>query len=138
MDHTEFLLPMLALIGWTLIVLLGVPIQRFKAAKKRTVTAEDFKYGESLDVPGEASLANRNFMNLLEVPLLFYVVSIIQFITNTPISYFLILSWIFVALRVIHSFIHLTYNNVIHRMSVFALSNIALVILWGSLSYSLV
>jgi len=137
MDNTELLLPMLALVGWTLIVLLGVPIQRFKAAKNKSVTVKDFKYGESPDVPSEACIANRNFMNLLEVPLLFYVLSIIQFITNAPVEYFLPLAWLFVLLRIIHSAVHLSYNNVMHRMGVFAISNIVLMVMWGLISFAI-
>jgi hypothetical protein len=33
-------------------------------------------------------------------------------------------------LRVIHSLVHLTYNNVIHRLSVFAASNVVLAGMW--------
>jgi len=42
----------------------------------------------------------------------------------------LVVAWSFVALRVVHSLIHLTYNRVLHRLSAFALSNAALVSLW--------
>jgi hypothetical protein len=37
---------------------------------------------------------------------------------------------VFVALRAVHSVIHLTYNDVFHRLSVFAASNLALAVFW--------
>jgi hypothetical protein len=40
------------------------------------------------------------------------------------------LAWAFVALRIAHSAVHLTYNHVVHRMRVFALSVLVLLTLW--------
>jgi hypothetical protein len=39
-------------------------------------------------------------------------------------------AWVYVALRVIHSLIHITYNNVLHRLSAYALSNFVLMAFW--------
>jgi hypothetical protein len=81
MEDRSVLFPVMTLIGWTLLVLLLIPVRRFKAGSKGLVTGNDFKYGESGRVPGEVSLPNRNFMNLLEAPLLFYVVCILHYVT---------------------------------------------------------
>lgn len=40
-------------------------------------------------------------------------------------------AWLFVGLRVAHSLVHLTTNNVVHRLYVFVASNTALLVLWG-------
>ena len=40
------------------------------------------------------------------------------------------LAWAYVALRIVHSAIHLSYNRVVHRLAVFALSNAVLGMLW--------
>ena len=66
--------PMGALAFLTFLVMCHIPVQRFRAAFKRQVSAKDFRYGESNRVPDWVSLPNRNFMNLLEAPILFYVV----------------------------------------------------------------
>lgn len=42
------------------------------------------------------------------------------------------LAWVYVALRFLHSFIHLTYNNVLHRLSAFAVSNFVLIGMWAA------
>ena len=34
------------------------------------------------------------------------------------------------ALRIVHSLIHLTYNHVMHRLAVFAISSTVLALLW--------
>jgi hypothetical protein len=45
--------------------------------------------------------------------------------------FFVMGAWLYVALRYIHSFIHLTYNRVIHRFAVYVLSTVILFTLWG-------
>ncbi len=133
MNDPTILLPVMALIGWTLFVLFNIPFRRFRAAFLGKVTEVDFSYGESRRVPGDVSLPNRNFMNLLEVPLLFYVVCLVYYVSGATAGNFLALAWAFVALRVAHSLIHLTYNRVRHRMLAFAASTVVLVVMWSVL-----
>ena len=47
------------------------------------------------------------------------------------------LAWSYVMLRVVLSLVHLTYNKVLHRLSVFALSNVVLAGLWIALFLAL-
>lgn len=137
MDDRSVLFPVMTLIGWTLLVLMLIPVRRFKAGGKGLVTGNDFKYGESSRVPGEVSLPNRNFMNLLEAPVLFYVVCILQYVTKAPVPYFVFCAWLYVALRVAHSLIHLSYNHIMHRLAAFAASNVVLIIMWLALFYAI-
>jgi hypothetical protein len=94
------------------------------------VTANDFRYGESSRVPPEVSLPNRNLMNLLEMPVLFYVACLTAYLTRNAGDALLALAWAYVGLRVVHSAIHLTYNKVFHRLAAYAASNVVLAILW--------
>jgi len=114
----------------TFAVLGLIPIRRFRAGARQEVTAEDFKLGESANVPGHVSIPNRNYMNLLELPLLFYVASLMFFVTGKVDGIVLGVAWTYVALRAIHSAIHLTYNRVIHRLAPFAISNFVLMAYW--------
>jgi hypothetical protein len=122
--------PMAALVAWTFAVLLLIPIGRFRAGARGEVNAGDFRFGESARVPGAVSLPNRNFMNLLELPLLFYVVCIALYVTLSVDAHALVLAWLYFALRVGHSLVHLTYNNVFHRLGVYAASGVVLALLW--------
>ena len=127
---TAIFYPVIALVLWTFMVLLLVPRARFKAAREKKVRASDFAVGESENVPPEARLPNRNYMNLLELPVLFYVACIVLYVTGKVDALGLGLAWAFVALRIAHSAVHLTYNRVIHRLRVFALSVAVLLALW--------
>ena len=130
MTRLDILYPVFALAAWTGIVLTLVPVVRIRAALRRQVVADDFRYGESKSVPPEVSIPNRNYMNLLELPVLFYVVCLLMFVTGSASGTALMLAWVYVALRVVHSAIHLTYNHVIHRLCAFATSNAVLAALW--------
>ena len=130
MNNNLILQPAITLALFTLTILLLILMKRVRAAVNKQVQIDDFKYGESDTVPVWVCLPNRNFMNLLEVPLLFYVVSIFIFITQHVDILFVYLAWAYVVLRIVHSAIHLGYNNVVHRALIFGLSNAVLVIMW--------
>lgn len=40
------------------------------------------------------------------------------------------LAWVYAATRALHSLIHLTYNNVLHRLAMFAASTVVLLVIW--------
>lgn len=71
-----------------------------------------------------------NFRNLFEVPVLFYaLVAVSLAVHHTPI-WLAYGAWVYVALRVVHSFIHCTYNKVMHRLTAFLSSVVLIVGLW--------
>jgi len=88
-------------------------------------------------VPGEVSLPNRNLMNLLELPVLFYVACLAFYVGGIVDVAAVVLAWAYVALRAAHSVIHLTYNNVFHRLAAFAASNAVLLALWIRFAFAL-
>lgn len=130
MRNIEILNPVIALAAWTFLVLLLIPFVRVRSVRRREIGPNDFKFGESPAVPPSVSIPNRNYMNLLELPMLFYVVCVVLYVTAGTSPLTVMVAWTYVALRVVHSLIHLSYNRVIHRLSVFALSNAALGSLW--------
>jgi hypothetical protein len=123
--------PMGALALLTFAILGLVPFRRFRAAAAGQVGADDFKFGESARVPGEVSIPNRNLMNLLELPMLFYVAGVMFYVAGKVDGVVLAVAWAYVALRAIHSLIHVTYNNVMHRLVAYGLSNFVLMALWA-------
>jgi len=130
MRNPAILYPMFALAAWTLFVLLLIPLVRSRAALRREIVVDDFRYGESPNVPGTVSIPNRNYMNLLELPMLFYIVCLVLYVTGAASSLAIAIGWAFVAFRIVHSVIHLTYNRVLHRLAAFSAANVALVFLW--------
>jgi len=123
--------PMGAMALLTFVVLGFIPARRFRAAAAGRVKADDFRFGESPAVPGDVSIPNRNYMNLLELPTLFYVAGLMYYVAGRLDQAALVVAWTYVGLRAIHSAIHLTYNNVFHRLTAFALSNVVLMAFWA-------
>ena len=128
MKATSIFAPTLVLMLWTFLVLVQVPIRRFSAYFfGKRVVADDFKYGESSNVPADVALPNRIFMNLVEVPVLFYALVLIAFVTNEVNHVTVGLAWLYVALRFAHSLIYFTYNHIVHRFAVFTTSNLVVI-----------
>jgi hypothetical protein len=130
MNQTNILYPMVALAALTFVVLLLIPYARFRAGRRRRVVIDDFRFGESQNVPSDVSIPNRNLMNLLEMPVLFYVACLTLYVTKNVNTLVLSLAWLYFGLRAGHSLVHLTYNKVFHRLTVYAASNVVLAIMW--------
>lgn len=130
MSQHAIFTPMGILAFWTFAVLLLIPFNRFRAAFAGRVKADDFKFGESSAVPGDVAIPNRAMMNLLELPVLYYVVCLMYFVTGTVTPLVLQIAWAYVVFRLAQTLVHITYNNVIHRLTMFAVSNFILVTLW--------
>jgi len=122
--------PVIGLALWTFAIMLFMAYKRFSAGFAGRLKPGAFKVGESADVPSDVRLAGRNFVNLFEMPVLFYVLCLALYMTHNVSETLLILAWIYVALRVLHSLIHVTYNKVMHRFFVYALSSFLLFGMW--------
>jgi hypothetical protein len=128
---------MFALVVLTFFIGFSTGISRLISAKKGLVDPKYFKLFVG-DTPPESMLKlGRNFSNLLEVPILFYTVCIISLTLGGNDKLMTGFAWVFVILRVIHSIIHITYNNPFHRFLVFLLSSIIILIMWVHLVTSM-
>ena len=77
-------------------------------------------------LPDAVNYPAYNFRNLLELPVLFYVLCIYLHVTSSVDATYLALAWAFVALRVVHSLIHCTVNIVMARFLVYCAAALAL------------
>jgi hypothetical protein len=130
MSQETIFAPMGAQALLTFIVLMFVYLRRVGAHRAGQVQIKDFRFGESDAVPGHVSIPNRNYMNLLELPTLFYPVCLMFFVAGRVTPLVLATAWSYVALRAIHSAIHLGTNNIMHRLTAFAASIAVLAALW--------
>ena len=81
---------------------------------------------------------NNNISNQFEVPVLFYVLTIILWLTNTVNIYIHVLAWAFVASRLLHAFIHVGSNYVPLRRKVFMFGCVLLMVVTLVLGWSIV
>ena len=78
-----------------------------------------------------------NFRTLFEVPVLFYALASISIATGSVPPWLATGAWLYLALEVLHSIIHCTYNKAYHRLAVFVLSFGLLVGMWVGFFVSL-
>jgi len=104
---------------------------RVTAVRSGQLKLSHFRLNNESDIPTKLTQASRNYSNLFEMPVLFYVAGSLAIALHLENTFITSLSWIFVASRMIHSYIHLTYNNVIHRLQAFMLGNICILLIWG-------
>jgi hypothetical protein len=103
---------------------------RIAAVKAGEVSLGSFRLNTSTDMPPKIMQAARNFSNLFEVPVLFYTGGTLALALHLETASMIVVSWIFVIARAVHSWIHITNNNVIHRMQAFVLSCICVLLIW--------
>ena len=80
--------------------------------------------------PRTTQIANA-FHNQLEVPILFYVLTILAWVTRHADLAFVVMAWIFVASRLVHAFIHTTDNFVRRRGLAYIVGVIVLALMWA-------
>ncbi len=51
-----------------------------------------------------------SFSNQFELPVLFYVLTILAYVTHLAGVVFVVLAWIFVIFRILHAYVHVTSN----------------------------
>jgi len=127
------LYPVFALAALVFIVIGRMGYLRFAALKRREV---DLKYYEAYrgdDEPEPVKVVGRHFVNLFEVPVLFYVASIMIYVTGQTSVWLVALGWLYVALRYLHSYIHLGSNKVMVRFRFYFLSCLVLMVMWLTL-----
>ncbi len=132
--QAQMLAPAAVLVMWTLIVLFWVVPTRFGAIAqvedKTTLPRKTGARGADLEgvLPDKANWPAHNYAHLHEQPTLFYAVSIILAMMGAS-GFDVLLAWLYVGLRIIHSLWQILVNKVSVRIVFFFLSTIALLLL---------
>lgn len=129
----QLLLPMAALVALTFLVSLRLLSLRVAAIKQGKVRMSHFRALQGDGPPEQAAAAARAFGNLFEVPPLFYVACLGVLALGKADGVFATLAWAFVLCRAAQALIHLSYNNVTHRLVAYLTGWLVLLLLWGRL-----
>jgi hypothetical protein len=130
-DATAALLrPVVALVVLTAIVGLMMLVYRNVAVIRGAASPRYFR-GYAEDRPAEwIERPARTYMNLLELPLLFYVVCLFMLSTGRFDSVQVSLAWLFVITRYAHAFIYIGFNHVPVRLAAFLTGVFTLAVIW--------
>ena len=131
MSYSPILVPVVALVAWSLVVFVWMLIARGAAFRRMGVTLTTIPRGSrgaNLDGRGEdeAQWKSHNYNHLVEQPTLFYAIAITLALMGMGdgINYWL--AWGYVAFRVAHSVVQCTVNVVAVRFTLFALASLCL------------
>ena len=80
--------------------------------------------------PKRVLQVRNSYQNQLELPVLFYVLTILAIITKHADLLFVIMAWIFVLSRLVHAYIHVTTNDLRLRGPWFGVGAFTLAIMW--------
>ncbi len=130
-------LPAFAMVALTLVVWLRMYTTRIAQMKRERIHPQAVATSAQAAARLTDSRAADNFRNLFELPVLFYLALVIAAIAGLATDATLALAWLFVALRVVHSAIHCTYNKVMHRFQAYLAGGVVLWVLWAWLAYLL-
>ncbi len=103
---------------------------RIAAVKAGEVKLSAFRLNDANVMPTKMQQAARNYSNLFEMPVFFYAAGTIAVALGLQNPAMVLFAWAFVAARAVHSWIHLTSNNVIHRLQAFMAGNICILLIW--------
>jgi hypothetical protein len=72
-----------------------------------------------------------SYSNQFELPVLFYVLTILAYITHLAGVVFVVLAWIFVLFRYLQAYVHVTSNKIRVRGAFFGIAALALALNWA-------
>jgi len=81
--------------------------------------------------PARTTQAANSYYNQFELPVLFYVLTILAWDTRHAGIVFVTLAWIFVICRVLQAYVHVTSNIVRLRGAFFSIGAVVLMVMWG-------
>ena len=121
--------PMLAMLAWSGLIVAILLMTRIPAVARQWGNLQFAKHSDELrpKLPEKFRYITDNYNHIFEQPTLFYAVLIYIQLADSASQINVSLAWAYVSLRVIHSAIQLTSNNVSWRAASFATSSLILI-----------
>ena len=136
--NQNILLAISAQVGLTFIVWCWMYYTRIGTMFRKGIKSQQLEDAATFDVLlKDVVNPSDNLENLFEMPVLFYAAMIVILFMGTADVLFGYLAWGFVALRVIHSFIHCTSNVINARFTAYFVSSLILWATWARIGMQL-
>lgn len=131
MTQTQLLLlPAFVHVALVIYLLTRTGYGRVRAVRTGRLKLHEIDNNKSGHPEAVRNFAN-NYQNQFELPVLFYVVVAFAMITGLVDSVLIALAWVFVALRLLHSFVQTGKNDIALRFKVFLAGLIGLAGMWA-------
>lgn len=129
--------PLFAMVLLTFLVWIRMYLVRVAEIKAKRINPQKLSDSRGIGSQLEDVTASDNFRNLFELPVLFYTLCLAIFYTGLLSPALLLLCWVFVISRYLHSLIHVTYNRVMHRFQSYVFGGFVLFAAWCLFAWSL-
>jgi hypothetical protein len=129
MSLQAILLPLFVEVALTLGLLVWLFLLRRRDLVSRTVHPSKIALREP-NWPQRTQQVANSFSNQFELPVLFYLLTVLSIITHHADLVFVVLAWIFVIGRLGQAYVHTTSNRVMLRGSWYGISVLALIVMW--------
>ena len=129
MTVQDILAPLFVMVALTFALLVWMGAVRVAAIRRGEVRVRDIALGEA-NWPARVQQISNCFHNQFQLPLLFYVLTILALFLRKADFLFVVMAWVFVVLRIIHAAIHVTSNHVGRRFNAFAAGAVVLLLMW--------
>jgi hypothetical protein len=130
---SNMMTPVLALVVWTMVILVWLYLRRIPAMRKAGIDPAKIKGSESYasmpPLNPKAVWVSDNYNHLHEQPVIFYALCFYTHLVGVWDGLNIGLAWAYVAIRIVHSLIQVTTNFVPLRFAVFNLGSIVLAII---------
>ena len=121
----EPMLAMMLLTGLVWIFLYARRIPAMRAARRAVQTYTTPEKAIEL-LPEAINYPAYNLKNLFELPVVFYALCLLLYVTGNVDGVYVAAAWGFVTFRVLHSLIHCTINRVMARFVCYLISSLLL------------
>ncbi|PKL95277.1 MAG: hypothetical protein CVV18_06145 [Gammaproteobacteria bacterium HGW-Gammaproteobacteria-8] len=123
------LLPVMALVAWSLVMWLWMYVTRLPAMRKAEMKPDpNAPRGEQMSqLPASVRWKADNYNHLMEQPTIFYAAALALALMGQGDGINLVLAWTYVGLRVVHSLWQALVNVIELRFVLFALSTLPLI-----------
>jgi hypothetical protein len=129
LSNQAVLLPLLVQVALTFAIGFWMAAGRVAAVRSLKVHPRDIALREP-NWPRKLMQLQNAFLNQVELPVLFYVLTILVLITRTGGLLFVVPAWLFVVLRLMHAYVHVTSNRVPRRGMLFIAGAVVLCAMW--------
>src|SRR5689334_15673456 len=129
MTVQDILAPLFVMVALTFALLVWMGAVRVAAVRRGEVRVRDISLGQSNWPPRVQQISNC-YHNQFQLPVLYYVLTILALFLRKADFLFVVMAWIFVLLRIVHAAIHVTSNHVGHRFQAFAAGAVVLLLMW--------
>lgn len=138
MHSAQILLPVAAIVFLMIAVFSVTVISRITQMSRERIHPQQVRTRAEMATRVKDSRASDHLSNLFEAPVLFFFACILIYMLDISDGSYLALAWLFVLFRLVQAGVHLSFNNVRLRASVFGLGLLTLSVIWVRISLELI